>query len=92
MNRHETPDPVEPVEPPSPWTQAQRVEKAIEVKVVVASLLTLLCGVAYAVIDAVSHSPHILDGLPEWSRFVILAAVPPVLTFLGGYATPSNRM
>jgi len=86
VNRHETPDPVEPVEP------AQRVEKAIEVKVVVASLLTLVCGVAYAVIDAVSHSPHILDGLPEWSRFVILAAVPPVLTFLGGYATPSNRM
>ena len=65
--------------------------KVIEIKVVVAALVTLVASIAYAVIDAVSHTPHALDGLPEWSRFVIIAAIPPTLTFLAGYSVPSNR-
>ena len=88
MNRHELPDPEA--------TQPSRVvgdkSTVIEVKVVAATAATLLASVAFAVLDALAHHTEILDGLPEWLRFVILAAIPPVLTFLAGYAVPSNRV
>jgi hypothetical protein len=84
MNRHEAPDDPE----------FARVEKSrtIEVKVIAATGATLLASVAFAVLDALAHHTEILDALPEWLRFVILAAIPPVLTFLAGYAVPSNRV
>lgn len=66
--------------------------RTVEVKVVVAALVVLLANVAYAVISAISADAHILNDLPEWARFVILAAIPPVLGFIGGYAVPSNRV
>jgi integral membrane sensor domain MASE1 len=64
----------------------------IEVKVVAATAATLLASVAFAVLDALAHHTEIFDSLPEWLRFVVLAAIPPVLTFLAGYAVPSNRV
>lgn len=71
---------------------APDVAKLVEVKLVAATAVTLLAGVAYAVIDAVQDSPEVLDGLPPWLRFVMIAALPPVLAFLAGYRTPSNRV
>lgn len=68
------------------------VAKVVELKVVVGALASLTASVAFAVLDAVQHTPHVLDGFPEWSRFLIITAIPPVLTFLGGYAVPSNRV
>jgi hypothetical protein len=44
------------------------------------------------VLDALAHHTEIFDALPEWLRFVVLAAIPPVLAFLAGYAVPSNRV
>jgi hypothetical protein len=84
MNRHELPDDPE----------FARVEKSrtIEVKVIAATGATLLASVAFAVLDALAHHTEILDALPEWLRFVVLAAIPPVLAFLAGYAVPSNRV
>lgn len=64
---------------------------AVEVKLVVATVVTLLAGIAYAVVDAVQSSPAVLDGLPEWLRFLLIAALPPLLAFLAGYRVPSNR-
>jgi hypothetical protein len=68
------------------------VSKTIEVKVVAATAGGLLASVAYAVLDALARDHSVLDGLPDWARFVILAAIPPLLTFLVGYAVPSNRV
>jgi hypothetical protein len=85
MNRHE-------LDPEA--TQPNRAVQStkIEVKVVAATAATLLASVAFAVLDALAHHTEIFDSLPEWLRFVILAAIPPVLTFLAGYAVPSNRV
>jgi hypothetical protein len=87
MNRHESPDDPEATQP----NRAVQATK-IEVKVVAATAATLLASVAFAVLDALAHHTEIFDALPEWLRFVILAAIPPVLTFLAGYAVPSNRV
>lgn len=65
--------------------------KTVEIKVIAATAATLTVSIAFAVLDAIAHNPAVLDGFPVWSRFVIVAAIPPVLTFLAGYATPSNR-
>jgi hypothetical protein len=88
MNRHEIPDGDPEATQPNRAVQATK----IEVKVVAATAATLLASVAFAVLDALAHHTEIFDALPEWLRFVILAAIPPVLTFLAGYAVPSNRV
>jgi hypothetical protein len=87
MNRHEIPGDPEATQP----NRAVQATK-IEVKVVAATAATLLASVAFAVLDALAHHTEIFDSLPEWLRFVVLAAIPPVLTFLAGYAVPSNRV
>lgn len=81
MGEHER---FEPDAGPSP--------KAVEIKVVAAASAGLLASVSYAVLDALARDHAVLDGLPEVWRFVILAAIPPTLTFLAGYAVPSNRV
>lgn len=68
------------------------VSRTVEVKVVVATAVTLGAGVTYAVLDAVQADPSVLEVLPPWLRFVVLAALPPVLAFLAGYRMPSNRV
>jgi hypothetical protein len=88
MNRHETPDGDPEATQPNRAVQSTK----IEVKVVAATAATLLASVAFAVLDALAHHTEIFDALPEWLRFVVLAAIPPVLTFLAGYAVPSNRV
>lgn len=76
----------EPVEP------ARDVAKIIEVKVVVATLMSLFASVMVAVLTTVADSPVILSGWPPWLQLIVLAAVPPILTFLGGWAKASNRV
>ena len=86
MGEHEKP---ETDDPPAAKTD---VSKTVEIKVVAATAATLLASVAFAVLDALAHHTEILDGLPDWARFVVLAAIPPILAFLAGYAVPSNRV
>ena len=86
MGEHEKPEPEAPADPKTD------VSKTVEIKVVVATLAGLLASVSYAVLDALARDHHVLDGLPDGLRFVILAAIPPLLTFLAGYAVPSNRI
>ena len=71
---------------------APDVSCIVEVKVVVASLVTLLSGVAVALLNAVQDSPGLLAGWPPWAQFVVLTAIPPALAFLAGYAKTSNRV
>lgn len=79
MGEHEKPEPVD-------------VAKTVDIKVVAAAAAGLVASVAYAVLDALSRDHAILHDLPDWARFVILAAIPPLLSFLAGYAVPSNRV
>lgn len=64
----------------------------VESKVVAGSLVTLLAGVAVALLNAVQADSSVLAGLPPWAQFVVLAALPPVLAFAAGYARSSNRL
>ena len=82
--RHEVPGEEAP-------TPAPDTSRTVEIKVVAAAVVTLLASVAYAVLDAVGHSPQVLDGLPPLVRFAVIAAIPAVLSFLAGWVVPSNR-
>lgn len=60
----------------------------IEAKVTVAAIGSLLAGIALAILTAVQSDPAVISGLPEPVQFVIIAALPPVVAFLSGYAAP----
>lgn len=79
----------ESAEVPAP---APDVSKVVEAKVVVATFVVLVASVAYGIVNVVAEHPDMLDGLPPFVRFAALAAIPPVLVFLAGYRTPSNRV
>lgn len=66
-------------------------DKTIEAKVVASSLVTLAASLVVAWLNALQEQPELLGALhPVW-QFIILTAVPPVLTFAGGYRKASNR-
>lgn len=60
----------------------------IETKVTIATFASLVAGVLLAVLTAVQSDPTVIAGLPDTVQFLVIAALPPVLTFLGGYAAP----
>lgn len=59
----------------------------VEAKVKTSTWSTLIASVLLANVNAVQESPGILDPLPGWVQFLIIATIPPVATFLSGYAT-----
>jgi hypothetical protein len=72
--------------PPAP------TDKTIEVKVVVAALVTMLASIGAALLNQLLADASLLGHLPPWLQFVIIAAAPPVATALAGYAKRSNRV
>lgn len=60
----------------------------IELKVWVTTAVTFLISCVVAVAEAVADNPAVLDGMPAWARFLILAIVPAVVVFGAGYAAP----
>jgi hypothetical protein len=66
-------------------------DKTIEAKVVVSSLVTLVASLVVAWLNGVQENPDLLGGLPPELQFVLLTAIPPLLTFAGGYSKASNR-
>lgn len=66
-------------------------DKTIEVKVFAASAVSLAASLVVAWLNGLQENPDLLGGLdPTW-QFIILTAVPPLLTFAGGWAKTSNR-
>lgn len=61
---------------------------ATELKVIAATAASAAVGVVVAVLNAVGADPGLLGGIPAVAEFVIVALVPPVVAFLGGYAAP----
>ena len=45
----------------------------------------VLLSVVVGVLQAVSDSPEVLVGVPEWLKPLVVAAVAAALAFLGGY-------
>lgn len=62
----------------------------IENKVSTTSLMTLVGSVGVAVLNAVGAHSELLGSLPALAQFIILAAIPPTITFLTGYVTPAT--
>lgn len=60
----------------------------IEAKVKAAASVSFLAGLAVALLNAVVANNALLGSLPAWLQAPLLAVVPFVLTFLGGYAAP----
>ena len=54
-------------------------------KAIFAGLTTLLVSIVLAVLTAPGLADY-LDALPAWLQFIVLAAIPPVVAFLGAYA------
>lgn len=67
-------------------------DPTIEVKVLAASAVGLVASLVVAWLNGVQDNPDLLGGLdPTW-QFIILTAVPPLLTFAGGWVKASNRV
>lgn len=67
-------------------------EHVVESKVVASSVWAALAAGAIAVLNAAVADSALLGALPPWMQAVVLVAVPPLVTFLGGYAKRSNRV
>ncbi len=76
-----------PIDPPGPDHRADPAHE-ISPKVNAAAVGSLLAGVALAVLTALltPEGAAILGGLPGWASFLVLAAVPAVVSWLTGYA------
>lgn len=62
----------------------------VESKVTTSSLTTLGASVVVAVLNAVAAHSELLGSLPALAQFIILAAIPPVVTFAAAYNTAST--
>lgn len=68
------------------------VDDLIEAKVASSTLVTLAASIGIAVLNGVLGDSTLLGGLPPVVQALILVLIPPLVTFLAGYATPSNRV
>ncbi|MGW3571225.1 holin [Streptomyces sp. NPDC000941] len=57
----------------------------VEVKVKAATTGTLLVSLVLAVLNAVAADESLLDPLPGWLQAIVIALVPPAVTFFSGW-------
>lgn len=72
-----TPLPAVPTTPPP---------SPISPKVWASTVLTLVASLVLALVTAVMADPSSLEQFPAWARFVLVATLPTLAAFLGGYA------
>ena len=73
---------------PEPTTDPNR----IEAKVLVSSGVALALSGVIAALNAILADSSLLSFLPPFWQTVVITLVPPLLTFLAGYQTTSNRV
>jgi hypothetical protein len=73
-------------------SEPKPVEDVVERKVISSSLVTLAVSLLIALLNGVAADSTLLGALPPVVQAIILASVPPLVTFAAGYATPSNRV
>lgn len=57
----------------------------IEFKVIASTIATLVVSTVVSALNAVQTDAHVLGGLPVVLQVVVLALIPPLVTFLAGY-------
>jgi hypothetical protein len=62
----------------------------VETKVKTATLGSFIASLVLALANAVAADSSIMGGLHPVIQFVLLAVLPTIITFLGGYAMPSK--
>jgi hypothetical protein len=62
----------------------------IETKVNGSTIGTVLPSVGLALLNALAADSSMLGGLHPFLQFVVIAIIPPLITFLSGYVTPSR--
>jgi hypothetical protein len=62
--------------------------RPIETKVSVAALVALLAAVVLAALNYVGGDAAVLAGVDPVLRGLLLALIPPVAAFVGGYVAP----
>jgi hypothetical protein len=80
---------LEPEEEPWPATP---VEDRIESKVIASSVIALALSAVIAVLNGLVADSALLGVLPPFWQSVVITIVPPLLTFLVGFQTRSNRV
>lgn len=84
---------VAPSAPPVvPSHAAAPIPTVIESKVLASTGVAFAASVAVAVLNGMAANSQLLGGLPPAVQALILALVPPLLTFVAGYQTSSNRV
>lgn len=64
----------------------RKVTPGVEAKVILSTVGSLAASVVVAILNAVLADSTLLGGVsPEWQALII-AAIPPVIVFLSGYA------
>jgi hypothetical protein len=62
----------------------------VSAKVWASTIGTLAVSLVLAVLTALVNDPdtlqRVLDAVPDWLRFILVAALPTLVTFLAGYA------
>lgn len=62
----------------------------IHPKVQAATAASATIGVILAVFTWVRDNPNVIPG-PAWFQGLVMLVVPPLLTFLAGYAAPAGK-
>lgn len=57
----------------------------VEAKVKAATTGTLLVSLLLAVLNTAAADSTLLDPLPDWLQFIVVALIPPAVTLLAGY-------
>lgn len=57
----------------------------VEAKVKAATTATLLVSLVLAVLNSLAADESLLDPLPGWLQAVVIALVPPAITFFSGW-------
>lgn len=60
----------------------------VELKVWAATVGSLGAGLVLAVLEAVTAQPAMLEVLPAWARFLVIACAPTLVVFLSSYVAP----
>lgn len=66
----------------------EQIRHPVEAKVKASTWSALAAGMGLAIVNATQEQPGVLDPLPGWSQFLLIAILPPLAAFLAGYAAP----
>ncbi len=61
----------------------------VEIKVAMSTIGSAAASIVIAILNQVTTNASMLGAIPAWLQFVLIVVIPPLVTWLGGYAMPS---